>query len=54
MSDLEKVKQQYIDKFGGYPAFLLMGASDDYIIEALSKAIASGQELTAADDEDLY
>lgn len=52
MSDLEKAKQQYIDKFGGYPAFLLMGADDDYVIEALNKAVASGKELTAEDDGD--
>ena len=52
MSELEKVKQQYIDKFGGYPAFLLMDADDDFIIESLSKAIASGKELTVDDDAD--
>lgn len=53
MNELERVKQEYIDKFGGYPAFLLMGADDNYIIEALRKAIDSGEELSGA-DEDIY
>ena len=52
MTDLEKLKNQYIDMFGGYPSFLLSGASDDFVVDALRKAIDSGQELTVDDDAD--
>ena len=52
MTDIEKVKADYIAKFGGYPSFLLRGASDEYVIEQLTKAIKSGKELEAPDDSD--
>ena len=48
---VEEVKAAYIDKFGGYPAFLLMGADDEEIISALSKCIETGEELQPEDDE---
>ena len=53
MSKVEKVIQEYTEKFGGYPAFLLMGADDDYIIETLTKCIETGEELEA-EPEDIY
>ena len=50
---VEEVKAKYIEMFGGYPAFLLMGADDDYIIEALTKCIETGKELEAEDPDEL-
>lgn len=47
---VEEVKQAYIDKFGGYPSFLLMGADDRTIIELLSDCIERGEELEAEED----
>lgn len=47
---LEEVKQAYIDKFGGYPSFLLMGADDETIIELLTECLESGKELGAEPD----
>ena len=47
---LEEVKQAYIDKFGGYPSFLLMGADEETIIEELTKCLESGKELGADED----
>ena len=52
MTELEKVKDQYIEKFGGYPYPLLRGLSDSEIIKRLSAAIKSGNELEAPDDAD--
>lgn len=44
----------YTDKFGGYPAFLLMGADDDEIVDALTECLRTGQELKAPDPDDDY
>ena len=49
MTRIEEVKAKYIEMFGGYPAFLLMGASDDEIIQELTPCIESGKELEAPD-----
>ena len=52
MNELESVKNEYIKMFGGYPAFLLMGAEDSEIIEKLSECIRTGEELEAEEDAD--
>lgn len=54
MSKKEDVIKKYEEMFGGYPGFLLMGASDDVIIEELSKCIESGKELEADDPKARY
>ena len=41
-------------RFGGYPSFLLMGASDPESIDALTECIRTGKELTAPDQDDDY
>jgi len=41
----EEAIAKYTERFGGYPAFLLMGASDEEIVAALTACIESGQEL---------
>lgn len=46
MSKEEAIKK-YTDMFGGYPAFLLMGAEDDEIVKLLTECIESGKELNA-------
>lgn len=52
MSELEKLQEQYIDKFGGYPYPLLRGAAEDYVIAQIKKALETGQEIEAPDDAD--
>lgn len=51
---LEEAKAAYIEKFGGYPAFLLMGADDDEIIASLTKCLETGEELQPDDDDNIY
>lgn len=51
---LEEVKAAYIDKFGGYPAFLLMGADDNEVIAALSKCLETGEEYAPDDPDAVY
>lgn len=51
---LEEVKEAYIKKFGGYPSFLLMGASDEEIIDLLTKCLKSGKELEPQFDDGDY
>lgn len=54
MTQVEAVKAKYIEMFGGYPAFLLMGASDDEIIQELTSCIETGEELEAQDPDADY
>lgn len=54
MDKVEEVKAKYIEMFGGYPAFLLMGASDDEIVAALEPCLASGEEYEAPDPDANY
>lgn len=54
MTELEKLQQAYIDKFGGYPNPLLRGASEEYIIAALKKALETGKEIEAEDNDADY
>ena len=41
----QEAETAYIEKFGGYPSFLLMGADDETIVEKLSKCLETGKEL---------
>ena len=51
--NVEEVKAKYIEMFGGYPEFLLMGADDETIVEKLTRCIETGKELEP-DDPDAY
>lgn len=51
---VDEVIKAYEEKFGGYPAFLLMGASDEEIISALTECIESGEELKPFDPDADY
>lgn len=42
---LEEATAAYIERFGGYPTFLLRGVDEEYIISALTACIESGKEL---------
>lgn len=41
----EEAIEAYTDKFGGFPYFLMMGASDEAVITAVEKALKSGEEI---------
>lgn len=47
----EEVVSAYIEMFGGYPYFLLMGASDEAIIKALEPCLESGEEYEGEPEE---
>lgn len=48
----EEVVEAYEEMFGGYPAFLFMGASDEVVIKALEPCLKSGKEYEP--DEGIY
>lgn len=50
----EEAKAKYIEMFGGYPSFLLAGADDEYIAQALTKCIETGKELEPEDPDVEY
>lgn len=37
--------EKYTEKFGGYPHFLLMGASDEYVVKRVEESIRTGKEI---------
>ena len=39
----------YVERFGGFPYFLFMGAEDDVIIHAVVKALETDREIEAED-----
>lgn len=43
----EEAIKLYSDKFGGFPSFLMMGASDENIIKAIMHSLETGEEITA-------
>ena len=51
---VEEVIAAYTEKFGGYPAFLLMGADDKEIIRLLSECIQNGHELEPPEEDAIY
>lgn len=46
--------EKYSDKFGGFPYFLFLGASDELIIESVEKALATGNEIEPDNNEGDY
>ena len=44
MTKNEAIKK-YIEKFGGFPYFLFLGASDEEIISSVTEALESGLEI---------
>ena len=36
---------KYVDKFGGWPFFLMMGTSDEYVVQQVEKALETGEEI---------
>lgn len=49
-----EAKQKYIDRFGGFPEFLFMSASDDSIIKAVEKALKDNEEIEPEYDDGVY
>lgn len=41
----EEAINNYIEKFGGFPYMLFMGATDEVIIKAVEKALKDGKEI---------
>lgn len=41
----DKAIDLYVEKYGGFPYFAFMGASDETIIEAVKKALDTGAEI---------
>lgn len=48
---VENAIKDYTDKFGGFPHFLFMGASDEVIISAVKNALANNKEITSNDSD---
>lgn len=46
---VEEAINEYIKKFGGFPYFLFMGASEETIIAVIEEALNSGVEIDTLD-----
>lgn len=49
---VEELRNKYIEMFGGYPAYLLMGADEEEERKKLAECIQTGKELEVPDDCD--
>ena len=43
--NIEKAIDAYIEKFGGFPAFCLMGMPDEEVAALITRALETGEEL---------
>lgn len=41
----EEAINKYVDEFGGWPYFLMMGASDEYVVQRVEEALKTGEEI---------
>ena len=48
----EELISEYVNKFGGFPYFLFMGAEDNVIISAIEKALKENKEISVDDEKD--
>ena len=46
----EEAIEAYTEKFGGFPYFLMMGASDKAVVAAVEKALKLGEEIEPEED----
>lgn len=44
----------YIDRFGGFPKFLFMGAEEDVIVDEVVKALELDRKIEPKNDEVTY
>ena len=51
---VESAIKDYTDKFGGFPHFLFMGASDETIINAVKDALSNNKEITSNNSDGDY
>lgn len=49
-----EAKKLYIERFGGFPEFLFMGADEDEILPHIQKALKTGKEIEVPDEEMTY
>lgn len=45
----EQAVAAYIERFGGWPSFLMAGASDDAVVFEVRHALRTGREIEADD-----
>lgn len=49
-----EAKNLYIERFGGFPEFLFMGADENEVLSHILKALKTGKEIKAPNDETVY
>lgn len=49
----EQAIAAYEERFGGWPLFIMMSATDEYIIERVAEALRTGNEIEA-DPDNIY
>ena len=50
----EEAKEKYIEKFGGFPEFLFMGAEENEVLPLIRRALDTGREIEAPNDGNDY
>ena len=47
----EQAIREYTERFGWFPNFLFMGASDEYVVWQVQRALRTGEEIESESDE---
>ena len=50
--NLNEAIEKYVEKFGGFPYFNVMGMSDDVIIRKIQEALRTGEEIKSVEGRD--
>lgn len=49
-----EAKKLYIERFGGFPEFLFMGADENEVLPYIQKALKTGKEIEATDNGAIF
>lgn len=54
IENVEQAREKYIERFGGFPDYLLMGASDEYVIWKVRVALRTDREIEPDEPDAKY
>jgi hypothetical protein len=50
----EDAINEYTERFGGFPTHLMLGAEDSYVVWQVQRALRTGEEIEAPEEDEDY